>query len=42
MASKNQEQRIREAVAEYEKLHAAGLTGVRDPGGPVEQYRCTR
>ena len=33
------EQRIQEQVAEYNKLHAAGLTGVRHPGGSIEEYR---
>jgi predicted amidohydrolase YtcJ len=34
-----QEQRIQEQIAEYNKLHAAGLTAVRHPGGSIEEYR---
>ncbi|HEV2387927.1 MAG TPA: amidohydrolase [Candidatus Acidoferrales bacterium] len=33
------EARIRARVAEYQKLNAAGLTGVRHPGAPIEDYR---
>jgi predicted amidohydrolase YtcJ len=33
------EQRIQEQIAEYNKLHAAGLTAVRHPGGSIEDYR---
>jgi hypothetical protein len=33
------EQRIRDQVAEYRTLHAAGLTTVRHPGASIEQYR---
>ena len=33
------DQRIQEQVAEYNKLHAAGLTAVRHPGGSIEDYR---
>jgi predicted amidohydrolase YtcJ len=38
-AAKNLEARIREQQGQYAKLHAAGLTSVRHPGGSVEQYR---
>lgn len=37
--AKDLETRIREQQEEYRLLHAAGLTSVRHPGGPVEQYR---
>jgi predicted amidohydrolase YtcJ len=33
------EQRIQDQVAEYNKLHAVGLTAVRHPGDSVENYR---
>lgn len=33
------ETRIRARVAEYHKLNAAGLVGVRHPGAPIEDYR---
>jgi len=33
------EQRIQDQVAEYDKLHAVGLTAVRHPGDSVENYR---
>ena len=33
------EQRIQDQIAEYNKLHAAGLTAVRHPGGSIEDYR---
>ncbi|HWP84283.1 MAG TPA: amidohydrolase [Terriglobia bacterium] len=36
---KDLETRIREQQEEYRVLNAAGLTSVRHPGGPVEQYR---
>jgi predicted amidohydrolase YtcJ len=36
---KDLEARIREQQEEYRKLNAAGLTTVRHPGAPVEQYR---
>ncbi len=36
---KDFEARIREQQEEYRKLNAAGLTTVRHPGAPVEQYR---
>lgn len=36
------EQRIQDQVAEYNKLHAAGLTAVRHPGGSIEDYRMRR
>ncbi|MCA1560912.1 MAG: amidohydrolase [Acidobacteria bacterium] len=37
--SRTPEERVSDQVAEYEKLHAAGLTTVRHPGGSIEQYR---
>jgi predicted amidohydrolase YtcJ len=33
------EQRIQDQVAEYTRLHAAGLTAVRHPGGSIDDYR---
>jgi hypothetical protein len=33
------EQRIQDQIAEYNTLHAAGLTAVRHPGDSVENYR---
>jgi predicted amidohydrolase YtcJ len=36
------DQRIQEQIAEYNKLHAAGLTAVRHPGGSIEDYRMRR
>ena len=36
------ETRIRDRLDEYRKLHAAGLTSVRHPGGSIEQYRLLR
>jgi len=33
------EQRIQDQVAEYDTLHAVGLTAVRHPGDSVENYR---
>jgi predicted amidohydrolase YtcJ len=33
------DQRIQDQVDEYNKLHAAGLTAVRHPGGSIEDYR---
>jgi len=33
------EQRIQEQIAEYNKLHAVGLTAVRHPGDSIENYR---
>jgi predicted amidohydrolase YtcJ len=36
---KDPEARIREQQEEYRILNAAGLTSVRHPGAPVEQYR---
>ena len=33
------EDRIRDQVAEYHTLHAAGLTAVRHPGGSIDEYR---
>ena len=36
---RSMEQRIQGQIAEYNKLHAAGLTAVRHPGDSVENYR---
>jgi predicted amidohydrolase YtcJ len=33
------EERIADQIAEYNKLHAAGLTAVRHPGGSIDDYR---
>ena len=33
------EQRIQDQIAEYNKLHASGLTAVRHPGDSAENYR---
>ena len=33
------EERIKDQIAEYNKLHAAGLTAVRHPGDSIENYR---
>lgn len=33
------ERRLADQIADYRKLSAAGLTTVRHPGGPIEQYR---
>ena len=33
------EERIQDQIAEYNTLHAAGLTAVRHPGGSIEEYR---
>lgn len=33
------DERIRAQIAEYDKLHAAGLTAVRHPGGSIDDYR---
>ena len=33
------EQRIQDQIAEYNKLHAVGLTAVRHPGDSVDNYR---
>jgi hypothetical protein len=33
------EERIQAQIAEYNTLHAAGLTAVRHPGGSIEDYR---
>jgi predicted amidohydrolase YtcJ len=33
------EQRIQDQIAEYNKLHAVGLTAVRHPGDSIENYR---
>jgi hypothetical protein len=38
-ASRSFEQRLEDQIAEYQKLHASGLTTVRHPGGSIEQYR---
>jgi predicted amidohydrolase YtcJ len=34
--------RIRDQIAEYNKLHAAGLTAIRHPGGSIDDYRMRR
>lgn len=36
---KDLETRIQDQLDEYRKLHAVGLTSIRHPGGPIEQYR---
>jgi predicted amidohydrolase YtcJ len=36
------DERIKDQIAEYTKLHAAGLTAVRHPGGSIEDYRMRR
>jgi predicted amidohydrolase YtcJ len=33
------DERIRDQIAEYNKLHAAGLTAIRHPGGSIDDYR---
>jgi predicted amidohydrolase YtcJ len=33
------EERVQDQIAEYNTLHAAGLTAVRHPGGSIEEYR---
>jgi predicted amidohydrolase YtcJ len=33
------EERIQDQIAEYDTLHAAGLTAVRHPGGSIDEYR---
>ncbi len=38
-APQSLEERIQDRIAEYSKLNAAGLTGVRHPSGPIEDYR---
>ncbi len=38
-AQKSVDQRLAEKVAEYDKLHAAGLTSVRHPGVTIDDYR---
>jgi hypothetical protein len=38
-APRSLEQRIEDRIAEYRKLHAAGLTTVRHPGVPPDEYR---
>lgn len=38
-AARSLEQRIQDQITEYNKLHAAGLTAVRHPGGSIEEYR---
>jgi predicted amidohydrolase YtcJ len=37
--SRSLDERIRDQVAQYNTLHAAGLTAVRHPGGSIEDYR---
>ena len=41
-AQRSLEERIQDQIAEYDKLHAAGLTAVRHPGGSIEDYRMRR
>ena len=36
---RSMEQRIQDQIAEYNRLHAAGLTAVRHPGDSAENYR---
>jgi hypothetical protein len=36
------EDQLRDQKAEYDRLHAAGLTAVRHPGGSIEDYRLRR
>lgn len=36
------EERITAQVAEYQQLHAVGLTAVRHPGGSIDDYRMRR
>ena len=36
---RSMEQRIQDQIAEYNKLHAAGLTAVRHPGDSIDNYR---
>jgi predicted amidohydrolase YtcJ len=38
-APQSLEERIQDRIAEYSKLNAAGLTGVRHPSGSIEDYR---
>src|SRR5687768_12229580 len=38
-APRSMEQRIQDQIAEYNKLHASGLTAVRHPGDSAENYR---
>ena len=38
-APRTLEQRIQDQVAEYNKLHAVGLTAVRHPGDSIDNYR---
>jgi predicted amidohydrolase YtcJ len=38
-AARSFDERIADQIAEYRKLHAAGLTTIRHPGGSVEQFR---
>jgi predicted amidohydrolase YtcJ len=37
--ARSMEQRIRDQIAMYNKLHAVGLTSVRHPTGSIEDYR---
>lgn len=37
--ARSSEERIADQIAEYRKLHAAGLTTIRHPGASAEQYR---
>jgi len=36
---KTLDEQIAERIADYNTLHAVGLTSIRHPGGPVEEYR---
>jgi len=38
-APRSLDERIQDQIAEYRKLNAAGLTGVRHPSGSIEDYR---
>ena len=38
-APQSLEERIQDRIAEYSKLNASGLTGVRHPSGSIEDYR---
>jgi predicted amidohydrolase YtcJ len=41
-APRSPEQRIEDRIADYQKLHAAGLTTVRHPGVSADEYRFLR
>jgi predicted amidohydrolase YtcJ len=36
---RSREERIQDQIAQYNALHAAGLTAVRHPGGSIDEYR---